>query len=95
MCKLMHKCDRICKEHKRCFTCDENHVAYECTFKENGRCSHYYNIKHYEERLENYAYVEDEYTDSYNDYCVEYERVLAIKEDRYEEYKNRLYDYFD
>jgi len=95
LCKSKHICDRICKEHKRCFTCDEDYVAYECQFEENGRCSHYYAIKHYEERLENYEYTEDEYTDSYIDYKVEYERALAIKEDRYEEYKRDLDEYFD
>ena len=95
LCKAKHICDTICNQHKRCFTCDEDYVAYECRFEENGRCSHYYSIKHYKESLENYEEVDDGYTDSYLDYQVEYDRALAIKEGRYEEYKRRLEEYFD
>ena len=95
ICKSSHKCDEICASHRKCYTCDENYVAYDCQFKENGRCSHYYDIKHIEERLENYDYPEDEYTDSYMDYQVEYERALAIKEDRYDEYRRNIESYFD
>ncbi len=94
LCKNKHKCDEICKQHKRCFTCDKDYVAYNCRFEENGRCSHYYNIKSCEERLEDYQYVEEGYRDSYEEYQAEYEQQLAIKEDRYEEYKEKLYDYF-
>ena len=93
ICKSTHKCDKLCESHNKCYTCDENYVAYECQFKENGRCSHYYAIKKFEERLEDYEYMEDEYTDSYLDYKIQYERVLAIKEDRYDEYCEDLDDY--
>jgi len=77
------------------YKCHGDYVAYECRFKDNGRCSHYYDIKHCEERLEDYDYVVDEYTDYYIDYQVEYERTLAIKENRYEEYKRKNEEYFD
>jgi len=93
LCKSKHICDLVCIQHKRCFTCDEDYVSYGCRFEENGRCSHYYAIKHYKEILENYAEQEDENTDSYLDYKIEFERALAIKEDRYEEYIAE--DYFD
>jgi hypothetical protein len=95
LCKSNHKCDKICKQHKRCFTCDEDYVAYECKFEENGRCSHYYNIKYCKEKLEDYEYVEDRYRDSYSDYQVEYELQLAKKENRYEQYVRYLDSYFD
>ena len=95
LCKSKHICDRVCIQHKRCFTCNEDYVSYGCRFEENGRCSHYYAIKHYKESLEDYEEQEDEYTDFYLDYKIEYERALAIKEDRYDEYKRIVDDYFD
>ena len=77
------------------YKCNEDYVAYDCRFKENGRCSHYYEIKYLNERLEDIEYDEDELTNSYIDYKVEYERVLAIKENRYDEYRRRAEEYFD
>ena len=72
--------------------CKKDCVAYECRFKENGRCLHYYNLERLNEKYENYQYVIDNYHDIFTDLQVKYERALVIKDDMYEEYKNRLYD---
>jgi hypothetical protein len=84
---------KICDATK--YKCTEKYVAYDCRFKENGRCSHHYEIEHINKELEKYEYYLDEYEESYIDYEVEYERALAIKENRYEEYKQRISEYFD
>ena len=42
------------------YKCTQKHISYDCQFKENGRCSHYYEIKDYEEELETYEYNEEE-----------------------------------
>jgi len=82
----------VCVSDPKC--CD-NHVAYECRYaNENGRCSHYYEIKHLEEKLEMYEYYIDENRDRIIDLEIDYEVALAKKEGRYEEYKERLYDEF-
>ena len=77
------------------YKCKKDYLAYDCRFKENGRCSHYYEIKYLNQRLEDIEYYEDELTNSYLDYKVEYERALAIKENRYEEYIRKVEEYFD
>jgi len=94
------ECAKKLKEHLDVcdaspYKCNKDYVSYDCRFKENGRCSHYYEIKYLNERLEDIEYDEDELTNSYIDYKVEYERVLAIKENRYDEYRRRAEEYFD
>jgi hypothetical protein len=84
------KLDKHLKECNSTYKCTKSFVAYECQFKENGRCSHYYEIKHLEENLENYDYVMESCHSDHIDLEITYERALAIKEDRYEEYKRKI-----
>jgi hypothetical protein len=99
LCKETSSCSQRLDEHlKVCdstYKCKKNFVAYECQFKENGRCSHYYEIEELERNLEDYEYDIDQYHETYVDLQVTYERNLAIKEDRYEEYKQQMEDDFD
>ena len=77
------------------YKCRKNFVAYECQFKENGRCSHYYKIEHVEEDI---GYIEEnihDYHDKYLDMKIKYERALAIKEDRLEEYQRQMDEDWD
>lgn len=76
------------------YKCTKNYVANQCQSKENGRCSHYYELEHLNEKLDNYEYYIDTSLDSYSDYEASYDRALAIKENRYDEYKRDLDDYF-
>lgn len=99
LCKSTSKCGEKLEEHlKVCDSvhkCKKDFVAYECQFKKNGRCSHYYEIKHLDEDLENIEYVIDDYRRKYLDLKVEYERELARKEDRLEEYEQQEDDDWD
>jgi uncharacterized membrane-anchored protein YhcB (DUF1043 family) len=96
LCKSSTECTEKLDAHlNTCDGCTKNYVSYDCRFKENGRCSHYYEIEHIEERLEDYQYVIDEYTSSYHDLQYEYERALADKENRLKEYQQQLEDDFD
>lgn len=85
----------ICDGYNGKYKCTKNYVSYDCGFKDNGRCSHYYEIERIEERLEDYQYVIDEYTSRYYDLQYEYERALADKENRLKEYQQQLEDDFD
>jgi hypothetical protein len=82
----------VCPELNEKYKCSKNFVSYICTFKENGRCSHYYEIKRASEEIENYEYDLYEYKDRIMDLECEYERALAVKEDRLKEYLDDLYD---
>ena len=99
LCNSTDECAKNLEAHlKVCdgdYKCTQNYVAYECTYKENGRCSHYYEIKHIDERLEDYEYTIDSYTDLYQDLQISHERALAIKENRYDEYKRKIEQEFD
>jgi len=74
------------------YKCTENYVSYDCQFKENGRCSHFYEIKRADEELEQYEYYEYDKKDRLQDLEIEYERALAVKENRLQEYLDDLYD---
>lgn len=80
------------KHLAQCTECTKNSVCYDCRYKENGRCSHYYSIKRADEELEEYEYYENEDDDKIMDLEIEYERALAIKENRLDEYQNNLAD---
>lgn len=69
-----------------------NFVAYECRYGDNGRCSHYYEIQDFKEELERDEYDEDEDKDRLVGLEVEYERALAVKENRLQEYLDDLYE---
>ena len=90
------ECEKILEEHlKVCnssYKCHGDYVAYECRFIDNGRCNHYYEIKHLNEKLENFEYVIGQYDDDYVDAKISYYRALTIKRIGYEKYKEDLYD---
>jgi hypothetical protein len=75
--------------------CKKYFVCYECQFKENGRCSHYYEIERAKEQLEMYEYYDNEDKSEIDRLEYRYERALAVKENRLEEYTENLYDEFD
>jgi hypothetical protein len=75
--------------------CKKYFVCYECQFKENGRCSHYYEIERAKEELEMYEYYDNEDKSEIDILEYKYERALAVKENRIEEYRQNLYDEFD
>jgi len=77
------------------YKCTKNYINYDCQFKENGRCSHYCEIERANEELERDEYYEENYYDKIKDLEVAYERALAIKEDRLDEYLEDLYSDFD
>jgi len=81
------------------YKCEMRSVCYECNksfnIENNGRCSHFYEIKHLEEQLENIEYYDDSLEDKIMDLEVDYGRKLAIKEGRYEQYCEDLDDYFN
>ena len=74
------------------YACTETFVYYDCQFKENGRCSHYYEIKRAEEDLEHYEYYDHVKTSHLIDLEIEYERALAVKEGRLKEYEDAISD---
>jgi len=82
----------ICTGLNGKYKCTENYVSYDCRFKENGRCSHFYEIKIADEELEDYEYYEHEKKDRLQDLEIEYERALAVKENRLQEYLDDMYD---
>jgi hypothetical protein len=73
--------------------CTKNYVSYDCRFKNSGRCSHYYEIQDFKEELERDEYYEDEDRDRLRGLEYKYERALAVKENRLEEFL--AYDEFD
>ena len=102
LCKSSTECEEkldahlnICNGCDGKYKCTKNYISYDCRFKENGRCSHYYEIEHIEERLEDYEYVIHEYNSSYIDLQISYERALADKENRLDEYEQQLEDDWD
>lgn len=72
--------------------CSKNWICYYCQFKENGRCSHYYEIERANEEIEIGEYYEEKDRDDLNQMEWRYGRLLAIKENRLEEFLNDLYD---
>lgn len=93
LCNSDSECAKKLDAHlKTCDECTKTYVAYYCNYKDNGRCEHYYDIKYINEKLDNFQYDIDQYLESYQDLEVIYDKVLAIKENRYEEYKRKMYD---
>lgn len=72
--------------------CSVDFVAFDCKFNDNGRCSHYYEIEDLQEELDNYKCDIHKYEYEIIELESCYERALAIKEDRLEEYYNNLED---
>lgn len=75
------------------YKCTKDHVSYDCQFKENGRCAHYYKIEHLREDLEEYECNIHEEEIRIIDLEVEYNRALAVKENRLQEYYDDLDDW--
>ena len=73
------------------YKCTKDYVSYDCQFKESGRCGHYYEIERAEEELDHFDYFEHEDKHKIIDLEVVYERALAVKEDRLQEYLDDLY----
>ena len=104
LCKSSNECVQKLDAHlKICggidgtgkYKCEKDYVSYDCQFKKNGRCSHYYEILHIEESLEHYEYVDHSYYETYIDLEISYERALAVKENRLKEYDQQMEDDFD
>ena len=79
------------------YKCERESVCYHCdryNYENNGRCSHYYEIKHLDEQFENLGEYSEDLSDRICSLEVDYDRKLAIKEGRYEQYKEDLWDYF-
>jgi len=104
LCNSSDKCTQKLDAHlKICsgidgngkYKCKKDHVSYDCQFRENGRCSHYYEIEHIEEQLEDYQYVIDEYYSSYLELENSFERALAVKENRLDEYEQQIEDDYE
>ena len=74
------------------YKCTKDYVSYDCQFKENGRCSHYYEIERAIEEIDNFDYFEHEDKMKIIDLEVYYDRALAVKENRLQEYLDMLYD---
>jgi len=94
-------CNEICKEELQkhldicssSYKCKDNIVSHECQFKENGRCSHFYEIENLTEDLDDYECIIHQEEIRIIDLEVEYDRALAIKEDRLKEYFDKLDDW--
>jgi hypothetical protein len=88
LCKEEKTCTQTLQKHlDKCTDgCDKYFLCYPCEFKDNGRCSHYYEIKRAVEELEMEDYFDHEQQSEILRLGYIYERALAVKEDRLEEY---------
>lgn len=68
------------------YKCTQNRVCYNCEFKDDGRCHHYYEIERAKEDLEGFEYYEEQCQEKINDLEYQYEKALAVKENRLKEY---------
>lgn len=75
------------------YKCTKDYVSYDCQFKENGRCSHYYEIEIAREDLDYYEYYIHEDKIKIMDLEVVYDRALAVKENRLQEYLDDIDDW--
>lgn len=90
--KLANHIDECEGEGSGKYKCSTNWICYYCQFKENGRCSHYYEIERANEEIEEGQYYEEEDKDKLNQLENRYDRMLAVKENRLEEFLNDLYN---
>ena len=77
----------ICSSKSKCHG---NFVADECKNGENGRCSHYYAIQCDQQELISYDCYIWEQKEQIKKLEENYERALAIKENRLKEYEDSL-----
>ena len=99
LCNNSKECSDNLDEHiKTCvstYKCTKSYVAYECKSKDNGKCSHFYMIENLERDIE---YIEenlDNYQDTFIELKITYERALAVKEDRLDEYERQSEEELD
>ncbi len=92
------ECDQMLQKHlDECmgfdgkYKCTKDYLSYGCQFKENGRCSHYYDIERANEEIDYFDYFEHQDKSRINELKYRYERALAVKEDRLQEYLDDLY----
>ena len=96
LCKTDPTCLKKLDDHlKVCVSktkCTIDFLQYGCRFKYNmnGKCSHDCKIEDLERSLDNHRAGLYEYNSPFIDLQSEYERALAIKEDRLEEYEIEL-----
>lgn len=90
--------EKLSKHLKECkgdgsgkYTCSKNWICFYCQFKKNGRCSHYDEIERANEELEEKEYYYEEDTDKLDRMMLRYNRMLAIKENRLEDYEDDYY----
>ena len=100
LCDSSSRCkDNLRKHLELCSSkskCHGNFVADECKDGENGRCSHYYAIQCDEQELISYDCYIWEQKEQIKKLEENYERALAIKENRLKEYEDSLlYDSFE
>ncbi len=85
--KHLEQCNRLSGKYK----CTKDHDTYMCQFMDIGRCEHFYEIQKYLTELERYECYDDDGQDKINELEYQYERALAVKEDRLREYLDNLY----
>lgn len=99
LCFNSKECSDNLDEHiKTCvstYKCTKSYVAYECKSKDNGKCSHFYMIENLDANIEYIEECIDDYKDKYIDLEITYERALALKEDRLEEYERQSEERFE
>lgn len=61
--------------------CSQKEASHQCEQDDNGgRCRHYYMIKNYEERLDEYHYANDDYGWEYTDALFNYKKAVRIQQ---------------
>jgi hypothetical protein len=62
--------------------CRTDYIAYECRCSDhgNGRCSHYWLIKFYEDQLEYFEYMDNEYTWEYEEALYELNKAKRVQQ---------------
>jgi len=92
-CESNPRCLEDLRSHvSRCGNgCTRTFVSYHCQFKnDNGRCSHYYQIVRQVEEKEYYDEILSSLQERFSDAEYVYERQLAKKENRLEEYQAEI-----
>jgi len=75
--------------------CTRHFVSYDCQFKENGRCEHYYDIDEETEKKERYQSIISDLHERVGELEMKYERELARKENRLQEYYDMVDSDYD
>jgi hypothetical protein len=75
--------------------CTRNYLSHYCQFnvKENGRCSHFYQIEGAVDELTEYSCYFEKCKERIDELENKYKEAKAVKEDRLEYYLDELDDY--